>query len=94
MSRVTSKEELTTFAKKYPKTHKKLTVKNHSDEVNLIFKGKNIDNKQMRKCSGDFQCSITCSIPDDLQEAAPIWYSESENELIQQVAFMKRRFID
>ena len=40
MSRVTSKEELTTFAKKYPKTHEKLTVKNHSDEVNLIFKGK------------------------------------------------------
>jgi len=72
MSRLTSKEELNTFAKKYPKTHEKLTVKNRGDEINLIFKG-------------DFKCSVTCSIPDDLQEAAPIWYSESENERVQQI---------
>ncbi|CBY19751.1 unnamed protein product [Oikopleura dioica] len=49
MSQISSKEELNTFAKKYPKTHEKLTVKNHSDEVNIIFKG-------------DFKCSITSSL--------------------------------
>ena len=51
MSQISSKEELNTFAKKYPKTHEKLTVKNHSDEVNIIFKGKKwqqIDFKMFR----------------------------------------------